>query len=121
VADIEGRLHSVLESTQEQMIFLEQFQDKWNRCKNQVRDLRAWTQQAPKMLEHIAAPDCHPEEKRNRADRLQAQFAENIKLLQNLSSEVNDLLKSKCNFSYLLTYFFKHLWLIELIRFKDLL
>jgi len=77
------------------MVYLEQFQDKWNWCKNQVRELRAWTQQAPSMLQHISAPDCHPEEKRNRADRLQAQFAENINLLQSLATEVNELLKSK--------------------------
>ncbi|XP_059468655.1 muscle-specific protein 300 kDa isoform X2 [Neocloeon triangulifer] len=97
VADIEKRLHIVLESAQEQAIYLEQFQERWNWCKNQVRELKNWTQQAPSYLQHIAAPDCHPEEKQIRAQKLQAQFAENIDLLQNLAEEVNKLLKGDCD------------------------
>lgn len=92
VREIEERLHTTLESVQERVVFLEQFQTKYNEFQNKLGHVHSWTtQSAPQMLSAVQESDVAPEERISKSTILQSEVAHKINLLGELGNEAKEL------------------------------
>ncbi|CAG2068079.1 unnamed protein product, partial [Timema podura] len=94
VTEIERRLHITLETVQERVVYLEQFNARWTRFQSRLDELQDWTQHsAPGLLEQVQAADLTPEERVKRSQVLQGQLAEKVAVLDVLSQEARGLVQ----------------------------
>lgn len=93
VTEIEKRLQVTMETVQERVVYLQQFNTKWTRFEAQLGELKQWTMQnVPALLSSIQTEDISPEDRVRKTTSLQNQLGEKIALLDILRDESNDLL-----------------------------
>lgn len=94
MTEIERRLHVTLETVEERVIYLEQFNARWTRFQAQLDELRNWTHEcAPALLEQLQATELTPEERVKKSEALRAQLEDKINVLNVLSGEAKELLQ----------------------------
>ncbi|XP_012253400.2 muscle-specific protein 300 kDa isoform X14 [Athalia rosae] len=94
VTDIEKRLHVTLETVQERVVYLQQFNAKWTKFQARLGELQSWTHQnAPQLLAQIQETSISPEERVKKTETLQTQIKEKITLLKALDTESLQLIK----------------------------
>lgn len=99
VTDIEKRLHVTLETVQERVVYLQQFNAKWTKFQARLGELQSWTQQsAPQLLSQIQEMSVSPEERVRKTEILQKQIHEKITVLKVLEDESLQLIKGECGF-----------------------
>ena len=105
MTEIERRLHVTLETVEERVMYLEQFNARWTRFQAQLGELRNWTHQsAPALLDQLQAVELTPEERVKKSQALQAQLEDKINVLDVLSDEARELL---LGITFILIIFFK--------------
>ncbi|XP_046474495.1 muscle-specific protein 300 kDa isoform X6 [Neodiprion pinetum] len=94
ITDVEKRLHVTLETVQERVVFLQQFNAKWTKFQARLGELQSWTQQsAPQLLAQIQEISTSPEERVRKTESLQKQIYEKITVLKVLDEESLQLVK----------------------------
>lgn len=92
VKEIEERLHQTLETVQERVVFLEQFQTKYNDVQHKLGHLQDWTtQHAPQLLSAVEESDMRPEDRISKSTVLQTEVAQKMNLIGELGSDAKQL------------------------------
>lgn len=93
VTEIEKRLQVTMETVQERVVYLQQFNAKWTKFQSRLGDLQQWTvQNAPALLAAVQAEDVSPEERVRKTSVLQGQLAERASILDMLKNEACELI-----------------------------
>ncbi|XP_017768073.1 PREDICTED: nesprin-1 [Nicrophorus vespilloides] len=93
VTTIERRLQTTLEQVQSRVIYLEDFNDKWNSFQKSISELQHWTvQSAPQLLSAAHEDNIAPEDRVAKTELLQKEIIHKIKLLDSLGSEAREWL-----------------------------
>lgn len=95
VTEIEKRLQVTLETVQERVVYLQQFNTKWTKFQSQLGELQTWAQiTAPGMLQALQSEDITPEDRVLKATQLQQQLKEKLNILNLLNDEAVEILSS---------------------------
>ncbi|XP_044734627.1 nesprin-1 [Chrysoperla carnea] len=95
VTEIEKRLLVTLETVQERVVYLQQFNTKWTHFQSQLGELQTWAQHTgPALLQALQSEDVTPEERVIKSTKLQEQLHEKIQILDALNNEAVEILSS---------------------------
>lgn len=93
VQDIEHRLNTTLTNVTERVVFMQQYSQKWNTFQSRLNQLQKWTvQEAPQLLSSVDEYAYSPEDRVQRAEKLQKEIVHKINLLDELGNEASQLL-----------------------------
>ncbi|ODN01313.1 Nesprin-1 [Orchesella cincta] len=92
VEEIERRMRHMLDLMEEKVQHLGQYNEKWSSLAGQIDDMKNWMKNAQKALQQLLSSDLPPEERLLKAQQLQDEIAQRMKLLEQLEKDAQDLL-----------------------------
>lgn len=93
VTEIEKRLQVTMETVQERVVYLQQFNAKWTKFQSRLGDLQQWVvQNVPALMSAIQTEEVSPEERVKKTSVLQGQLNEKVSILDTLGDEAAELL-----------------------------
>lgn len=96
ISEIERRMREILDLMEQKVQNLGQLNEKWNNLAGQIEDMKNWMKSAQKQLHQLLnAQDMPPEERLQKARKLQEEIADRMKLLEQLEKEAQELLSSQ--------------------------
>lgn len=95
VAEIGSRLESTAQHVEEKIVLLEQQVGRWSNLETEVASVKAWSVEAPVMVQGLHTLQATPQAKLTKAQQLQAQIEERELLIHKLSAEADDLITGR--------------------------
>lgn len=96
VSEIERRMREMLDLMEQKVHHLGQYNDKWSSLAGQIEDMKNWMRNAQKQLQQIlSSPDMSPEERLLKAQQLQDEIAERMRILEQLERDAQGLLEGE--------------------------
>lgn len=98
IDDLHKRFNNTLEHLKDRVDYLENYNSRWGDYKKRLADLHAWaTQIAPQVIESLKSADLPPEERKQKLEKLEAEFNEKMRTFELLSSDAFDLAPKEGN------------------------
>ena len=98
IKDLNHRFNSTLDHLKDRVDYLENYNSRWNDYKKRLADLHAWaTQIVPQIIESIKTSDLTPEERKEKLEKLEAEFHEKMRTFELLSSDAFELAPKEGN------------------------
>ncbi|XP_060527804.1 muscle-specific protein 300 kDa isoform X12 [Cylas formicarius] len=93
IEELERRLETTTSNVQEQIAFLQQCNTKISTIHTKVNQLKSWSlQEAPQLLSSVQETSLTPEDRVQKAQKLESEIASKITLLDDLKNEASQVL-----------------------------
>ncbi|GAB6020485.1 hypothetical protein CHUAL_003173 [Chamberlinius hualienensis] len=95
ITEIEKQIHVVLSTVKEKIVYLEDISFKWSSYNLQLDEIKNWIEKTKAVLDTLKSSLIAPQVKEEITDRIKHDMEDKVRLLVNLESEGQDLLKSE--------------------------